>query len=267
MTMIGRKKNTIEEHGVLMFAVGAAAGITAGLWWTARQRWLSDAAPALPVQSDLDHLEELVVEALREDPDVGERGIDVAALSHGIVELTGAVETDEEADRAVAAAQRAAGVRTVLNRLDVASEEHRLASNRRRRQEGDPALTEAHRYASGVGMGARRQGATEPDRDDDSARALSRELGVPAALEQTSELLEKTPTAVEGHSIAAAAPTDDGTHDRAGHHRLGNVPAESPQELNPASGVHEEIKPGTRLTLEQAGLEREPPRRDAPAED
>ena len=47
----------------------------------------------------------------------------------------------------------------------------------------------------------------------------------------------------------------------ASHRRLGNVPEEPLQELNPALRVHENVKTGTELTIEEAGLEEEPAER------
>ncbi|HEX7089698.1 MAG TPA: BON domain-containing protein [Longimicrobiales bacterium] len=233
--------------------LGAAAGVAGGWWLSRRQR---RALPGAPI--DLAGLEEQVVSAFLEDPLLSQRPIEVAALSDGIVELSGSVRTEHEADRAVHAAQRVPGVTTVLNRLDVELLRSRLAETRRRFDAGAPDLTETHWYGLRVGTGPRRQGQeTEPDRPDEKVLLVSRALGVNRAEEQTSEALAKLSPGVEGHTTAPAAPTDRGRAEDAAHRRLGNVPPDPLQDLNPASGIHQEVKKGTELTLEESGLEAE----------
>lgn len=235
--------------------LGAAAGVAAG-WWLSRLRRRT--LPGVP--TDLAGLEEQVVSAFLEDPLLSQRPIEVAALSDGIVELSGSVRTEHEADRAVHAAQRVPGVMTVLNRLDIELLRSRLAETRRRFDAGAPDLTETHWYGLRVGTGPRRQGQeTEPDRPDDKVLLVSRALGVNRAEEQTSEALAKLSPGVEGHTTAPAAPIDRGLAEDAPHRRLGNVPPDPLQDLNPASGVHQEVKKGTELTLEESGLEAEEP--------
>src|SRR5690606_12292965 len=72
--------------------------------------------------------------------------------------------------------------------------------------------------------------------------------------EQTSEGTSKLAPGVEGHTTVPAAPTDRGLAEFAPHRRLGNVPEEPLQDLNPDSGIHENVKKGTELTLEETGL-------------
>ena len=76
-------------------------------------------------------------------------------------------------------------------------------------------------------------------------------------------MLEKVPTAVAGHSVKPAGPTDRATVDESSHRRLGNVPPEPIQDLNPVSRVRENVKKGTELTLEEAGLEADVIERDS----
>lgn len=183
-------------------------------------------------------LETAVVEALRRDPELGHRPIEVTAIADGIVELSGRVATEEEADRAVAVARSVAGTGTVLNRLDSDAVASHLAGNRRRFLAGDPSLAETHWYGQGVGTGRRRQGReTDPERRDDRVELLSRELGADRAVELASERLDKIPPGVEGHTTRPAAPLDRGRVDDASHRRLGNVPEHPIQDLNPGAGL------------------------------
>ncbi len=233
-----------------MIAAGALAGVAAGGWLTWR-RHRSVLGPPI----DLAGLEERVVDAFLEDPLLSQRPIEIAALADGIVELTGAVRTEHEADRAVHAAERVPGVTTVLNRLDIDLLRSHLAETRRRFEAGAPELTETHWYGIRVGTGRRRQGAeTDPDRPDDRVSLVSRALGVNRVTEQTSEGTSKLAPGVEGHTTVPAAPTDRGLAEFAPHRRLGNVPEEPLQDLNPDSGIHENVKKGTELTLEETGL-------------
>lgn len=235
-------------------AVGTAVGLAIG-WALSRRGWT---ARRLAVGAAGMRVEEQVREALGSDELLSRREIEVGALADGIVELSGWVRDESESERAVAVAQRIPGVRTVLNRLDVEILEDHLAATRRRHAEGETSLRGSHWYGMGVGMGRRRQGRdTDPDRPDDRADRVSRELGAHRAVEQASEELDKLPTGLEDHTVVPAAPTDRGTVADASHRRLGNVDDGPPQAVNPASGIHENVKTGTELTLEEAGLEEE----------
>lgn len=250
--MFRERPARLTDHGWTI-AAGALAGVAAG-WYLAWRRHRSVLGPPI----DLASLEERVVDAFLDDPLLSQRPIEVAALADGIIEVSGAVRTEHEADRAVHAAERVPGVTTVLNRLDVELARSHLAETRRRFEAGAPELTETRWYGIRVGTGQRRQGAeTDPDRPDDKLILVSRALGVNRAVEQTSEGTSKLAPGVEGHTTVPAAPTDRGLAGFAPHRRLGNVPEEPLQELNPASGIHENVKKGTELTLEEAGLEEE----------
>ncbi|MBI4410134.1 MAG: BON domain-containing protein [Gemmatimonadetes bacterium] len=237
-------------------AIGAGFGIAAGLLLAARRAPLRLLAK-LGLDRELGRTEGEAVDRLARDDVLGRRGIEVAALAPGIVELSGRVRDDDEAHRAIQIVQRVPGVRTVLNRLELEVEATHLEQTRLRFAEGDAGLHETHWYGLGVGTGRRRQGDTDPDRPDDRVSILSRELGTNRAVEQTSEILDKLPSGVEGHSTLPAAPTDRGAADAASHRRLGNVPAAPLQDLNPAAGVHENVAKGTRVRLEASGLEEE----------
>ncbi|MEX0912065.1 MAG: BON domain-containing protein, partial [Gemmatimonadota bacterium] len=126
-------------------------------------------------QEELDQLEDVVLRAFLDDPVLSERGVDIGAISHGIIELSGSVWTDDEADMAVALANRIPGVRTVVNRLDVESFAQRASA--RGRSEGEWDATFVHQEARTGGMGRRRQGLqTDPDRTDDSQHQRERAL-------------------------------------------------------------------------------------------
>ncbi|HEX7118957.1 MAG TPA: BON domain-containing protein [Longimicrobiales bacterium] len=239
--------------------VGVAAGLWAGLALARRSRRGREPGGARA----LDTMERRVADALEAEGLLGRFDIEVGALSDGIVELTGTVRDESDADRAVAVAQRVAGVGTVLNRLDTEILEEHLAETRMRHAERGPGERETHWYGNLVGTGMRRQGhETDPARPDDRIDIVTRELGVDRAEEAASESLDKLAPAVAGHTTQPAAPSDRDVVDRASHRRLGNVPAEPVQELNPESGIHENVKKGTELTLEDAGLEEELIERD-----
>lgn len=232
--------------------IGAVVGFATGI---ALSRRMLRAAPVAGYEALL-RLEERVADALADDPVLGSRPIEVGALTVGIIELTGPVRDEWEADRAVTIAQRVPGVRTVLNRLDHEIVEDHLANTLDRYEAGDPSLQGTRWYGMGVGMGQRRQGReTDPDRPSDRVPNVTRALGIDRAVEETSERLDKIPTAVEGHSTMPAGPTDRGTIEDAPHRRLGNELVEPLQDLNPEGRVQVEIKKGTQVTLEQSGLE------------
>ncbi|MGH7721019.1 MAG: BON domain-containing protein [Gemmatimonadaceae bacterium] len=119
-------------------------------------------------ESDEEELEERVLEAFRNDPVMSERAVDIGALGDGIIELSGWVHTEDEADHAVTLARGVPAVETVVNRLLVGEEEDLLEDNSRRLAEGDDSLTVARWEGQRVGTGPRRQGTSdEPDRHAD----------------------------------------------------------------------------------------------------
>ncbi|MEJ7808911.1 MAG: BON domain-containing protein [Gemmatimonadaceae bacterium] len=105
-------------------------------------------------------LEDRVLEAFRNDPILAERGVDIGAVGDGIIELSGVVNDDEEAQHAVTIAGGVPGVDTVVNRLAVGEEDETLEATARRFAAGDPALTEARWEGQRVGTGRRRQGTS-----------------------------------------------------------------------------------------------------------
>jgi len=254
MNLFEGKRNHTRETVAL--AWGAGVAIAAVLAWQWRRR--AGRGRDRRLEALLARLEEDVVERLRGDERISGQPIEVAGLAQGIVELSGTVETESDAERAVALAQRSPGVRTVLNRLDVLGDAER--AQRARRQPSGPGTVRADTrwLGIGVGMGRRRQSrATDPGRRDDRQSIVTHELGVHRMVEQTSEILDKIPNAVEGQASAtSSAPDDRGTIGETSHRRTGNANP-FPQQLDTATPTHENIPPGTELDLEKAGLEGE----------
>jgi len=165
-----------EREGLLPWAVAVGAGAGAAAFTILRYARRRRAAGATDA---LDRLEEEAVDALRRDRLTGGCAIDVAALGPGIIELSGIVPTVEVGQRAARVLHAIDGVRTVVNRLETGSLEDRLAENRLRRAQGEPALRERQWYGMSVGTGRRRQAAdTDPARDDDTVERTMRELEV-----------------------------------------------------------------------------------------
>ena len=194
-----RRKDPILSDKVVPLALGATAGLAAGLYFLGRagRSYLR----RHDGEDGLGNLEERIIDVLGKDPVMVERGVEVSALADGIVELSGAVRDEAEARLAVDLAQRVNGVHTVLNRLDLETEERHLRETRRRYDDGDPALHETHWYGLRVGIGTRRQNIeTDPPRRDDRVDILERALGTDRSLAALSEDIAAVPNAVQGHS-------------------------------------------------------------------
>ena len=144
-----------------------------------------------------EELEERVLEAFRNDPTLSERAIDIGAVEDGIIELTGAVNSDEEAHQAVVVARGVPGVETVVNRLAVNSDEDLFESGAHRYEDGDPTFTERHWEGQRVGTGRRRQGnSTEIDRHADPRnkledRSLKEDKAFMAAADEIPDAAER----------------------------------------------------------------------------
>ncbi len=152
-------------------AVGAVAGVAAAALWTVRARGRPRRAPRT---EGLYTLEDQVVNALLEDEATSRCGIEVAAVSPGVIELTGTVGAPSELRRAVEVTQRVDGVSTVVNRLEVGAESARMIDHQRRYESGDPALRVQRWYGVGVGTGRRRQGSsTDPAQRDDRVEMVT----------------------------------------------------------------------------------------------
>lgn len=167
------RKNDLEMPlmNIVAGTVVGLAGTAAALWFARRRDGRTHP------QLERSALEREVRESLRDDEALSRRGVLVTEVGSGVIELSGMVESSDEMSAAVAAAQRVDGVTTVVNRLAVREEEARLADTRMRFENGDASLNETHWTGIGVGMGRRRQSpATDPDRPDDHARMIEREL-------------------------------------------------------------------------------------------
>ena len=118
-------------------------------------------------------LEERVLEAFKNDPTLSERAIDIGAVEDGIIELTGSVNSEEEAHQAVVVARGTPGVATVVNRLTIRTDEVLFDDAAHHYEDGDPPFTERHWDGQAVGTGRRRQGNSEEiDRHADPKNKL-----------------------------------------------------------------------------------------------
>jgi BON domain len=140
-----------------------------------------------------EELEERVLEAYKNDPTLSERAIDIGAVEDGIIELTGIVNSEDEAHQAVVVARGVPGVSTVVNRLAIRSEEDLFDDAAHHYEDGDPPFTERHWDGQQVGTGRRRQGNSEDvDRHADPKnkledRALSEDKAFLSAADEIPE--------------------------------------------------------------------------------
>lgn len=223
-----------SSTGALFVAVGALAGLAAGILLTQRYGGLTalsqrvrerlgpadasdedsasgfrpheghdapeyDDEPLDDADTDDDEgemLEERVLEAFRNDPVLSERAIDIGALGRGIIELTGWVHADDESTHAVTVTRGVPGVETVVNRLVVREEEDRYEDAGRRYASGE-ADTSPRWEGMQVGTGRPRQGTSQ-----DGGRHA----------DPKTPLEDKWQD--EGHAIRAAADDLDGLAER-----------------------------------------------------
>lgn len=194
-------------------------------------------APVASLNGEED-LEERVLEAFRNDPILSERAVDIGAVEDQIIELTGWVNSDDEAHQAVAVARGVPGVETVVNRLAIRTEEELLDDAAQRYEDGDPALTEAHWEGQLVGTGRRRQGnSSEIDRHADphtvlEERSMSTDRAFMAAADDIPDAAErrtKAKKAVRGGRTdgSPVAPTGVPKADHVADPE--NAPASSPR--------------------------------------
>lgn len=210
-------------------------------------------------QAELMQLEDRVLDVFLADGVLSERGIDVGAISEGIIELSGSVWSEGEADHAVAVANAIPGVRTVVNRMDIES------AARRRGREARAQTGDGARWSGrGVGMDPRRQGReTDPGRPDDSQPQREGALEDADRLEWQEEgLAAANPRLGESAEVQDAGGTgydeDELDHqDPHGKHAARTLD-QQPQALNASSRVGEGLKSGTHLRLEQADVPAKP---------
>lgn len=202
-------------------------------------------------QSVLTRLEDSVLDAFLKDEVLSQRPIDVGAISLGIIELSGSVFSDADADRAVHLANSIPGVRTVVNRLDLDGEHGRY---RPRGFAEDQALN--HEIGRVGGMGSRRQGLeTEPDRPDDSQYREERSLGRADRDQWIDEgYAAKSPRVSERDEVQDAWRTgyDEDELDNQDPHgkHAARTLDKQPREYNSSARVGEGLKPGVEMSLD-----------------
>lgn len=164
---------------VFGISAGVATGVAAGVWLWRRRSEMRAGPAAAPAWVELRGSAQDVAASLRSDPKLSRRRIEVDTIAEGVIELSGAVRSRPEAERAVGLAQRTTGVYTVVNRLRIEDEESHRETASRRWADGGPGTRERHHYGMGVGMGPSRHApATDPDRPSDKQPILDRELDV-----------------------------------------------------------------------------------------
>ena len=214
-------------------------------------------------QEELTGLEDQVLDVFLADAVISERGIDVGAISHGIIELSGSVWTEEEADRAVHLANSVAGVNTVVNRLDVESEARYRDRNHMQVDDADE-FDGAEWTGRMVGMNRRRQGRqTDPDQSDDSQSQTTKALRDADLSQYEDEDIAYEQPRV-GRRPEVADPwqvnfdeDELDNQDPHGKHAAYTLD-EQPQELNSNARVGEGMKPGEHLALEHSDLPLKP---------
>lgn len=151
-------------------------------------------------------LEDAVLDAFLGDALLRDCGIDVGAISRGIVELSGSVWTRDEAHRAVSVARGVEGVETVVNRMEVEDERERLHP----RDDFDEGMEMSGEWTGHQsGMGSRRQGEqTDPDRPDDSHVMREDSLEQADRSQFADEGLHSRPRLSDPHDGPAPNPTN-----------------------------------------------------------
>ena len=219
-----RDDESTSSRGLLFLAAGAAAGIALGVFLAQRAGGFSALSSRMrerfggaglrggdraegshgvaededDYESDeAEELEERVLEAFRHDPILSERAVDIGAIGDGIIELSGWVHDESEADHALTLTRGVPDVTTVVNRLAIRTEEEQRARNARRYTSGDPALTEARWEGQAVGIGRRRQGTSaEADRHADpktilEERSLREQHAIEASADEIDNIAER----------------------------------------------------------------------------
>lgn len=269
-----------SSHSVLFLAVGALAGLAAGvliaqrfgglagLTGKLRERFATAEGSTGPLaggdvydeEDELDDdfedddgeaatgadddLEERVLEAYRNDPVLTGRAVDIGAIGEGIIELTGWVHNDDEVAHSVTLARGVPGVETVVNRIVVRGREVQYEEAAKRAREDGGSLG-GHWEGQQVGTGRRRQGTSdEIDRHADPKPNLEdRWLSEEQAIREAAD---------EIGSVSAERRTKAAK--KAGN-RTGGAPV-APTGVPKADHVAEPTSPETQAILkEQTGRE------------
>ncbi|HEX5725021.1 MAG TPA: BON domain-containing protein [Longimicrobiaceae bacterium] len=279
----GRREARYSAQDALVFILGALGGLALGAFLSRRvepeqirgagtrlrerARDLRDLAVNLRPgrlrrasreQLELTRLEDAVLDLFLADEVLRERPIDVGAISRGIVELSGTVRTDGDADHAVALASRAQGVETVVNRMEV--EEPARRKRRRKKDDAEEGGMAGHEWTGRQsGMGRRRQGhGTDPDQPDDSQHMREDALEDADRAEFEAEGLGHSQPVLSARPKGTPENPTDYPEDELDNQspygkRAVSVP-EQPQALNAQGQLGEGTMPGTELRLEAADL-------------
>jgi hypothetical protein len=279
--------NSNIDRAALLVSLGVAGGLVLGMFLGARgaaapdvRRVASRFRPGRLRRETaeleaLTRLEDAVLEAFVGDSVFSQRAIDVGAISHGLLELSGSVRTRDEANRAVHVARSVPGVRTVLNRLDVENED---ASRPAYVDEGEDEAEAPGAEWTGLrsGMGRRRQGIeTDPARPDDSQHQRERAIEKADRSTFDDEGYHHRPRMAARGDASEASRSERFTErelDNQSPYGQHAVPIpEQPQAMNRSSGVGEGLKPGTELRLEGSDVPVKPhgkvPRTDTAPDD
>jgi hypothetical protein len=267
------------ESDLATFAAGALGGLTLGILISRalprpqvvtrdlKQHARSVARRLRPArlrrlaveQEELDSLEDAVLSGFLDDQILGDRGIDIGAVSPGIIELSGSVYTEDEAHRAVSLASRIPGVRTVVNRLEVEDLGERPLG-RRRLDEEELEATFMHQEGRVGGMGRRRQSPlTDPDRPDDSQYRKERALAAADRDQwEDEDLARHTPRAGQRPEVQSAARTrfsEDELDNQDPRGKRGDGSLDTPlQEFRSETRVGEGVNKATQMRLESSDV-------------
>ena len=194
----GRKKRSETATWVLISGVVVTGALAA---YAISRLWRSQ---PVTTRRERRALEKRIVKALLVDPTTQTLSIDVAGVGSGVIELSGNVETEQEARRVVERVNAVPGVHAVVNRIEIRALETKLSRNRQK-QSGEGTRW----YGGSVGIGKRRQSyMTDPPRRDDHADLLARALQ-PNRDDTLTDVEEAEGTGVRiGISNASAMTTD-----------------------------------------------------------
>lgn len=206
-------------------------------------------------QVELDRLEEDVLRAFHGDEILSERPVDIGAISRGIVELSGSVAAEPEAERAVRVASGVEGVTTVVNRLDIDAAFAQEFRDEFLARRTDSSLV---RTGAAGGMGTRRQSAeTDPDQIDDSRRRLENAMAAADRDQIADEGFGPAQNRIDALREAQRGKDLDfdrdefDNQDPHGQHARRTLDAQ-PQHLNPDARVGEGMKPGIEREIERS---------------
>lgn len=199
---------------------------------------------------ELEALEDAVLNRFLSDSLLSARAIDIGAISPGIIELTGTVASEAEADQAVQVAHAVAGVHSVVNRLDVDGLGRPRATMRRVEVQEVGDSTFVHQESRVGGMGRRRQNpATDPGRPDESQQmredalaAADRDQWRDEGIAHGSGVTDERPEPEVMRPRGFAEDELDNQYPHSG--RLPETPEEGSEGFRSAGRVAEPPKPG-----------------------